>query len=143
MPGIRCLIRKAQPRRWTLTVSQGARLLGFLLMFWSLGLLDGTALWAAEGPVITNSPVSFTAVVGQNHTFTVVAGGTAPLSYYWYKNNILLPSETSAGLTLTSIQTSHAGDYKVVVSNTVTTATGQVAKLTVRLPSDPKFAPPN
>src|SRR5213079_2820235 len=41
---------------------------------------------AAVAPAITAQPVSQTVTAGQTATFSVVASGTAPLSYQWQKN---------------------------------------------------------
>ena len=43
---------------------------------------------AAVAPTITTQPVNQTVTAGQTATFTVVAGGTAPLSYQWQKNGV-------------------------------------------------------
>src|SRR5213075_1422776 len=51
---------------------------------------------AAVGPTITTQPVSQTVTAGQTATFTVVAAGTAPLSYQWQKNGANISGATSA-----------------------------------------------
>src|SRR4029077_9586998 len=43
---------------------------------------------APVAPTITTQPVSQTVTAGQTATFTVVATGTAPLSYQWQKNGV-------------------------------------------------------
>ena len=42
---------------------------------------------AAVAPTITTQPANQTVTAGQTATFTVVAAGTAPLSYQWRKNS--------------------------------------------------------
>ena len=56
-------------------------------------------------PAITQQPASVMVVVGQPATFSVVATGTAPLSYQWYMNgtaagtnsNLFSIAQTTAG----------------------------------------------
>ncbi len=85
-------------------------------------------------PVITQQPQSCTNVVGTTATFTVLATGTEPLAYQWQKTRAEwsdLADCTNAALVLTNVQTSHAGDYRVVVTNAEGAVTSQVAQLTV------------
>ena len=82
-------------------------------------------------PSITTQPASQTAPVGSDVTFSVVATGTAPLSYQWKKDGGDISGATSATLTLTNVQLTDAGSYSVVVSNSVGVATSNPATLTV------------
>ncbi|WP_158277465.1 immunoglobulin domain-containing protein [Opitutus sp. ER46] len=92
---------------------------------------------APTAPTITTDPQSQTVSVGGNVTFTVVATGTAPLSYQWRKGGTDISTATTDTLTLTNVTLADAGSYDVVVSNGVSpAATSAVAILTVnRLPS--------
>ncbi len=86
-------------------------------------------------PSITKQPTNTTVVQGNTATFTVTAGGTAPLSYQWYFTDINNPiGAGTATLTLPYVNTSMAGNYFVIVSNAVGFATSQVATLSVTLP---------
>src|SRR5262249_59946236 len=51
------------------------------------------------GPAITTQPVSQTVTAGATATFSVVASGTAPLSYQWQKNGSNISGATSASYT--------------------------------------------
>jgi Glycosyl hydrolases family 28/Immunoglobulin domain/Cadherin-like domain/Immunoglobulin I-set domain len=83
-------------------------------------------------PSVTTQPTNFTATVGQNATFSVVAAGTAPLGYQWYFNtNTLLANATNAALTVTNVQTTNAGTYSVLVTNVAGSVTSAVVTLTV------------
>jgi hypothetical protein len=83
-------------------------------------------------PIITNQPVSLTTNVGNNVTFSVTNGGTAPLSYQWYFNtNTALASQTNASATLASVQLTNAGTYSVVITNSAGSVTSSFALLTV------------
>ncbi len=83
-------------------------------------------------PFITAQPENQSVVASNNVTFTVTAGGTAPLTYRWYFNtNTLLAYATGASLTITNARISDAGIYAVVVSNSVGSISSTNAMLTV------------
>ncbi|MGA2137848.1 MAG: immunoglobulin domain-containing protein [Verrucomicrobiia bacterium] len=85
-----------------------------------------------SAPVITGDPQSVIATNGQSVQFTVVAGGSNPLSYQWYFNTSSpVGSATNATLTITSVQSTNVGSYSVVVSNGAGTATSANATLTL------------
>ena len=92
-------------------------------------------------PSITTQPQSQTVPVGVNATFTVVASGTAPLSYQWKKGATILANTgnisgaTNATLTLTNVQLADAGSYSVTVTNAAGTATSNAAALTAYVPT--------
>jgi len=88
-------------------------------------------------PTITSQPANLTVTIGADATFSVAANGTAPFSFQWYKNNVLLAGATNATLTLSNVQLSAAGSYSVVVSNSLGNATSAAAALTV----NPAIAP--
>jgi hypothetical protein len=75
-------------------------------------------------PVITTPPASQTAYVGYTATLTVVASGTAPFTYQWYKNDFSTPvGNGTATLTISPVTSGDAGDYYVVVGNSAGSAT--------------------
>jgi len=83
-------------------------------------------------PSITTQPANQTVAVGQTATFTVVAAGTAPLSYQWQKNGANIAGASSASYTTPAATTSGSGStFDVVVSNTAGTVTSAAATLTV------------
>ena len=87
---------------------------------------------APVAPTITTQPANQTVTAGQTATFSVVASGTAPLSYQWQKNGGNISGATSSTYTTPSTTTSDSGStFAVVVSNTAGTATSNVATLTV------------
>jgi hypothetical protein len=91
--------------------------------------------YPASAPVIIANPQSQTVAPGQSAALIVVAGGSAPLIYQWFYNtNTPLANATNATLTLTNLQTTNAGAYSVVVSNSVGAATSAFALLTVNSP---------
>src|SRR5205823_14822225 len=91
-----------------------------------------TATGTMVAPAITTQPASQTVTAGQAATFTVVASGTAPLSYQWQKNGANIAGATSSSYTTSATTTSDSGStFVVVVSNSAGTATSNAATLTV------------
>src|SRR5882724_5621591 len=87
---------------------------------------------AAVAPTITMQPVNQTVTAGQTASFTVVAGGTAPLSYQWQKNGANIAGATAANYTTPATTTSDSGStFDVVVTNAAGTVTSSAATLTV------------
>jgi len=87
---------------------------------------------AAVAPTITTQPANQTVTAGQTATFSVVANGTAPLSYQWQKNGASISGATLASYTTpTTTATDNGSTFKVVVSNSVGNATSSPATLTV------------
>jgi len=94
--------------------------------------LAGTATLAPVAPTITTPPANQTVTAGQTASFTVVAGGTAPLSFQWQKNGANIAGATSASYTTAAATTSDSGStFRAVVNNTVGTVTSAAATLTV------------
>jgi hypothetical protein len=82
-------------------------------------------------PAITAQPQSRTNLLGTTATFSVLATGTAPLNYQWRFNNSDLPGANGTSLVLNSVQSSDAGNYSVVITNSGGSITSAVAVLTV------------
>lgn len=85
-------------------------------------------------PQVTAEPVDQLVAAGQSASFTVVASGSAPLSYQWLLDDAVLPDATAATLTLAAVQLTDSGRYCAVVWNPVGSATSAVATLTVLMP---------
>ncbi len=72
----------------------------------------------AATPGITKQPVSQTTSIGQTVTFSVTAGGAAPLSYQWWKNRKPISGATSSTYVTPPVTASDYGaEFAVVVSN--------------------------
>ncbi len=82
-------------------------------------------------PSITGQPASNTIFVGQNSTFSVSAVGTAPLQYQWFKNGGLVQDATNASLSQPNSPFTGAGDYYVIITNSLGSATSSIVNLTV------------
>ena len=85
-------------------------------------------------PAITNQPVSQSAFTGGTATFTVSAGGDAPLAYKWLFNGTARAGATNVSLTLTNLQITNSGNYSIIVTNAFGSSTSSVAVLTVTVP---------
>src|SRR6267378_19276 len=87
---------------------------------------------ASAAPTITTQPGNQTVTAGQTATFTVVATGTAPLTYQWQKNGVNVSGATAASYTTAATTTADSGTtFRVVVNNTAGTVTSAAATLTV------------
>ncbi len=81
-------------------------------------------------PTITQQPQSQTVCEGDSVTFSVDATGTPAPSYQWYHNNNPVGPDDSS-YTIDSVSPSHAGSYKVEVTNECGSVTSNTAGLAV------------
>jgi hypothetical protein len=83
-------------------------------------------------PSIASQPSSQAVTVGQMATFTVMASGTAPLSYQWQKDSVAITGATSATYATPATTSADNGSlFRVVVSNSVGNTTSNQATLTI------------
>ena len=94
----------------------------------------------ANAPYILSQPSSRTADRGGSLTMSVSAGGAATLKYQWRLNGTNISAATTSALTRTNIQTTNAGNYTVVITNTYGAVTSSVAVLTVNGLFTPVFS---
>ena len=94
----------------------------------------------SSAPFVTSQPSSRYADRSGALTFTAAADGAAPLQYQWRFNGLNLADATNAALTLANIQTNHAGNYTLFVTNLAGSVTSSVATLTVNPLYTPVFA---
>jgi hypothetical protein len=86
-------------------------------------------------PSITTQPVNQTVTAGQTASFSVTAGGTAPLSYQWKKNGANISAATASAYTTPATTSSDNGaQFTVVISNVAGTVTSNASTLTVNTP---------
>src|SRR5208283_3013843 len=86
----------------------------------------------AVAPTITTQPQNQSVSAGLTATFSVVASGTAPLSYQWSKNGTLINNATSASYTTPATVIGDNGStFTVTVSNAAGNQTSNPATLTV------------
>lgn len=88
----------------------------------------------ALAPVFLTQPQDQTVPVGENATFSVLAGGTTPLHYQWRLNGTNLPGATGSSLTITNPLAGDAGAYSVAVSNLAGVTVSSNAVLAVTIP---------
>ena len=85
----------------------------------------------AGPPLITLQPQSQTVTVGKSAQLVITAiGATAP-TYQWYFNGNPLSGATGSTLSLAAVHNSDAGNYTVIATNSLGSATSQIATLTV------------
>jgi hypothetical protein len=83
-------------------------------------------------PTIATQPANQTVTAGQAATFSVVAAGTAPLSYQWQMNGSSISGATTASYTTPVTTTANSGQqFRVTVTNTLGNVTSNTATLTV------------
>ncbi len=85
----------------------------------------------SAAPTITAVLNSQVAVVGSNVTFSVTAIGSPAPTFQWRRNGMAIPGATSSTYTISGVLTANAGDYDIVVSNSVGSATSNTATLVV------------
>jgi hypothetical protein len=87
---------------------------------------------APTAPSITTQPANQTVTAGLTASFTVVATGTAPLSYQWHLNGTNIAGATSASYTTPVTTTANSGQqFRVQVTNSVGSTQSTTATLTV------------
>jgi hypothetical protein len=103
-----------------------------------------TVTAAPVAPSITSQPASQTVTAGQTATFSVIANGTAPLTYQWKRNGAPINGATGVSYTTPATSASDNGaQFSVTVSNNVSNATSNAATLTVNVPPSITSQPAN
>jgi hypothetical protein len=99
------------------------------------GILSSNALLTVLMPAtILTEPLSQLATPSCSILFSVVADGTAPLSYQWWKDGQALGGQTNASLSLSGIQPFDFGSYWVAVTNAYGAVTSSNATLALDRP---------
>jgi uncharacterized delta-60 repeat protein len=88
-------------------------------------------------PVITAHPLSQTVEAGADATFSVIATGAPPITYQWFKEGTKVKNATNTSFTITNVNSTHAGNYRVVASNVGGSSTSTVAHLSVNFHTSP------
>jgi hypothetical protein len=87
-------------------------------------------------PSITTNPASETVTVGNTGVFSVTATGTAPLSYQWQKNGVVIAGATAVPyVTPPTHLTDDGSIFTVVVSNSAGSLMSSPAMLSVVQPT--------
>ncbi len=99
---------------------------------------DPVSLTVLTPPSITTQPKAVAAKKNAKVQFTVVAAGSATLKYAWQRNSVnlknggIISGVSTKTLVLSKVTATNAGTYRVLVSNSVGTATSSAVKLTVK-----------
>jgi len=101
---------------------------------WGSATSAAALLAVSVPPSITAQPQDQNANQGAGATFSVVASGTALLSYQWRQNGVGISGATGSTYAPNNVQPADAGTYSVVVTNTAGSVTSSNAILTVNLP---------
>jgi len=91
-------------------------------------------LLVLASPSISSNPASQSVALGNAAAFGVAASGSAPLRFQWRQNGSLIGGATNSTFGIGIVAATNAGNYDVIVSNTVGSITSAAATLTVLLP---------
>lgn len=69
--------------------------------------------------------------VGKTVVLTISSDGTAPLTYQWFKNGVVIAGQTASKMTITPFAATDAGIYHCVVSNSAGSVASNKEELTV------------
>ena len=96
--------------------------------FWSLE----SAAAVMGAPVFLAQPQGQTVGVGANVVLSVNVTGLSPIAYQWQFDGANIAGATGSALTVPAAQATNAGDYTVVVSNSLGSVTSAATGLRVR-----------
>ncbi|MCU0949559.1 MAG: immunoglobulin domain-containing protein [Burkholderiaceae bacterium] len=82
-------------------------------------------------PAITTQPAAVSVTEGQPAMFSVVASGSAPLTYQWRRNGSDIAGATTSAYSLTTTLADNGAAFSVVVRNSAGSATSSTATLSV------------
>ncbi len=97
----------------------------------SSGFSHCLALVGSGPPMLVAPLINRQAVRGGTVYWRATASGAWPLRYQWMFNGTELPSATNNLLVLTNLDPAQAGDYSVIVSNTLGRVASQPGRLTL------------
>jgi hypothetical protein len=86
------------------------------------------------GPSIVQTPVGEKVAFGQAVEFAVIAGGSKPLTYQWYKDGVVIEGAIDASYVVGSATDEDEGSYSVLVANRGGNIESDAASLVVITP---------
>jgi len=96
---------------------------------------DYTAYNCFQAPTILVQPANQTNLVGSTAGFTVAAGGSSPLSYFWSRNGVVISGATNVSYSTNNVQMADNGSqFTCLITNLVGFTNSQAAALTVVAP---------
>jgi hypothetical protein len=96
-------------------------------------LSDPAQLAVNVPPRIIGHPQSQSVPTNTTVTFTVLAQGTGAIRYQWQFNGSNIQNATNASLVVPNAQLEQEGEYRVLVTDDITTVPSAVARLTVQV----------
>jgi hypothetical protein len=125
------------PRQSCIAFSATAGVTYYLMAGGYNGASGNLNITASEVPLaIIQQPAGGTVNAGDSFTFSVAATGPSTFSYQWQLGGANLGGATGSSLTLTDLDPSMTGNYRVVITNIYGAVTSSVATLNV----DPALA---
>ena len=102
----------------------------------SAGLTEsvGVTVSVVQPVSIASQPEDATVVLGGSTLFQMAATGTEPISYQWAQDGDAIADATDSTLTLTSVEATAGGEYKVTVTNAAGSVVSDTVTLTVESP---------
>ena len=88
-----------------------------------------------EPPSIVSHPSSVSATLNQSVLFSVLAIGSEPLSYQWFKDELPILNATNSTYQISAAKPADAGEYWVELLNSAGRTASQKALLTVHIPT--------
>ncbi|MSU48257.1 MAG: hypothetical protein EXS37_04055 [Opitutus sp.] len=92
---------------------------------------NGAGLIVNTPPAFASQPQTQTASSGSSVSFNVTVTGGADFSYQWRKNGTPIPGATNATLTFAVVTAADAGNFDVLVSNSLGAIGSSLAQLNV------------
>lgn len=92
---------------------------------------NSALLTVKDNVVISSQSSSLTVCDGASPSLSITASGSSTINYQWYKNNTSITGATNNSLSLTSVDSSDAGTYYVIASNSCNFAQSNSILLTV------------
>lgn len=99
-----------------------------ILMLCAFGITRSA--WA--NPVLISDLGNRVAISGTPVTLQIEASDTAPKTYQWQFDGVVIPNATNTLLNFDSVQINNAGKYRVIVSDSTGSVTSRLATLTVK-----------
>jgi hypothetical protein len=82
-------------------------------------------------PVIFQQPQSISRFPGGTATFSVVAGGSVPVTFQWTNSAGVIHGATNASYSIPGVTSANAGNYGVILTNPYGTTNSAAASLTI------------
>ena len=126
-------LKSADGATWTVAQHGSANVIAGLVQFGGaiIGVGSSATIISTLMPAIVAPPAAETIASGGSVTFRVVATGSGPVGYQWFRNGVLVPGASGSSLTLSDVTTANAGAYTVSVASAAGIATSTPASLTV------------